>query len=191
MPACATIKSCYRFFLLILAFIPCAHAAPFKITSANVEHIGNGYVFTGTVDYTLTPRVMEALENGVPITFFQQFELIRSTPLLGKYWHWNTKLWKTTLRYQLRYHALAQQYVLRSLDTHHMRNFPTLAGALEALGQIEKLSLPPDLTQHTKHLILRLRSGIDLHALPTPMRPGALLSNKWQLTSTWVEATWR
>ena len=168
-----------------------AHAANFKITLAQVKHIGNGHVFNGNVDYTLTPRVKEALENGVPIIFFQQFKLIRSTPILGKYWHWDTLLWKTTLRFQLRYHALAEQYVLQSLNTHHTRNFPTLNGALEAMGKIEPMTLPPDLTDDTKNLVLKVRSGIDLHALPTPMRPGALLSSKWQLTSPWVDASWQ
>jgi hypothetical protein len=63
-------------------------------------------------------------------------------------------------------------------------------GALAAVGHIENLSLPPEHTTKTGNLILRIRSGLDLYALPTPMRPGALISSKWQLTSPWVEAVW-
>ncbi len=163
----------------------------FKVESATVSKIGNGYVLDALIKYPLTPRVVEALDNGVPITFIQQIRLIRSIPLLGKYWQWEKTRWQTTLNYQLRYHALSKLYVLLSLDTRHQRTFPSLQAALDALGRIEAFSLPPKHLSDTLVTQLQLRSGLDLHALPTPMRPGALISNKWQLTSPWVTAKWR
>ncbi len=189
MPASAIVKFISRFVLLVLFATPIM-AENFSVQSATVSKIGNGYIVNAEMHYPLSERVIEALENSVPITFSQQLELINSVPLLGKYWQWQEVLWTTELQFELRYHALTQQYVLHSLDTLHQQNFPTLESVLNALGQIKNLSLPPEYLTDRENLSLNLRTELDLHALPTPMRPGALISSKWQLTSPWVAATW-
>ena len=79
---------------------------------------------------------------------------------------------------------------MQSLDTQYQRNFPSLDSALNALGSINMLNLPPEYLEDIDALTLQVRSELDLYALPTPMRPGALLSNKWQLSSPWKEAVW-
>lgn len=165
-------------------------AESFTVESAQVSPIGNGFVLNAKIKYPLTPRIKEAIEHGVPIIFIQQFEIIKSLPLLGKYWQWNETLWTSEIHYQLRYHALTELYILVDLDTRHQRNYSSLPVALEALGAIKQLGLPPEYLTDTDNLILQVRSGLDLNALPTPMRPGALISSKWQLTSPWVVAEW-
>lgn len=191
MPVCSIARSFYRYLLLAIIFwSPVVAASTFKIDSAKIEQIGNGYTLHAEISYPLTPRVLEALHNGVPITFFQELELIHAIPLLGDLWQWESTLWQSELKYELHFHALTLQYVLRSVDTHYQQSFPTLHDALRALGHVEKLTLPPKHTADTDNLVLKIRSGLDLNALPTPMRPGALVSRKWQLTSPWVEATW-
>ena len=175
--------------LILLSFS--ARAETFYIDYATVNPIGNGYVLNAKIKYPLTARVKEAIDNGITITFSQQFELIDSTPILGKYWHWNTTLWSSEIRYQLRYHALTQQYLLLDIDTHLQQNFSTLDDTLNALGRIINFNLPPEYIDEPDTLIFQLRSGIDLNSLPTPMRPGVLVSSKWQLTSPWVAAQWQ
>ena len=86
--------------------------------------------------------------------------------------------------------ALYNGVPITFVETKTHRNFPTMEGALQAMGEIEDFSLPPQHTLDTHDLILRLRSQIDLHALPSPMRPGAFLSNKWDLASEWREVAW-
>ncbi len=194
MSAFVTVKRILILGLLLLISTS-SIADNFKVQSAQISKIGNGYILNAIIKYPLTPRVAEALNNGVPITFLQQLELIKSVPILGKYWQWDETLWSSSLRYELRYHALSDRYVLRTLDTAHHRTFPSLDSALSALGKIEAFNLPPkhllDMNKLViQDLILQIRSGLDLHALPTPMRPGALISTKWRLTSPWIEATW-
>jgi hypothetical protein len=190
MPACGAAKQHLRLLLLVLlSYSSLAHATIFSVNNPHVYQIGNGYVLSADIEYPLTPRVIEALQNGVPITFFQEFRLVETFPLLGRFWQWETTLWQSLLHYEIRYHALSEQYVLRAVETETQQSYPTLDGALVALGQIRDLSLPPEFT-HSNDVILQLRSGLDLNALPTPMRPGALLSSKWQLTSPWVQAAW-
>lgn len=173
-----------------LALPMTAQAAEFTISQAQVYQIDSGYKLNATISYPLTPRVQEALENGVPITFFQEIQLLDRTPLLWDWWQWDEIIWTTEIRYELRYHDLSQQYMLHSLDAANHRNFTTLASALNAMGDITSFILPPSFTKSTDRTILRLRSGIDLTALPSPMRPGAMISSKWDLNSDWFEAIW-
>mgnify|MGYP003633924694 CR=1 FL=1 len=176
--------------LLFMSSMSNVRAGTFNIPDARIAKIGNGHVLNATINYPLTPRVIEALDNGIPIVFFQEFKLIDITPLLGEYWQWEETLWQTRIRYELRYHALAQQYVLQDIATGKERYFPSLEGALHALGKIQNFTLPPEHMAETKQLKFQLKSGIDLYALPTPMRPGAIISSKWHLTSPWTSAQW-
>ena len=180
----------FTLFAFALLISSSSLAGNFEIQSAAVSKIGNGYILNAKIKYPLTPRIMEAIDNGVPITFLQQLKLIHSIPIFGKYWQWEQTLWNTSLRYELRYHALTEQYVLKALDTKDHRNFPSLNSALTALGTIQDLGLPPEYFADTDGLTLQIRSGLDLYALPTPMRPGALLSSKWQVTSPWKIVIW-
>lgn len=176
--------------LLFAGSISAVQASAFNIPSAHITKIGNGHVLNASINYPLSARVIEALDNGIPIVFFQELELIDSTPLLGQYWAWEQTLWTTEIRYELRYHALVEQYILSDMATGKQRYFPSIEGALNTLGMIRNFTLPPEYLLETNHLILRLRSGIDLYALPTPMRPGALISSKWKLNSPWTPAQW-
>lgn len=188
MPVCSAAKRLIQLFCWLA--LPLTAQAQFTIDQAQVYQIGNGYTLNASISYPLTPRVQEALENGVPITFFQEIQLIERTPLLWDWWQWDETIWSAEIRYELRYHDLSQQYMLYSPETDNHRNFTTLASALTAMGNITNLTLPPALTKIADGRILRLRSGIDLTALPSPMRPGAMISSKWDLTSPWFEALW-
>lgn len=191
MPAFAVAKRGLQLLiLLVLCYSGLASATIFSVNNPRVHQIGNGYVLSAQIDYPLTPRVIEALQNGVPVTFFQELKLVESIPILGRFWQWETNMWQTRLNYQLRYHALSEQYVLKSLETGDQQNFPNLDGALTSLGKMQDISLPPEYTADPENLKLLIRSGLDLNALPTPMRPGAMISSKWQLTSPWVQAVW-
>lgn len=189
MPVCSAAKRLMQL-LCWLALPMTAQAAQFTVNQAQIYKIGSSYTVNSSISYQLTPRVKEALENGVPITFFQQIQLLERTPLLWNWWQWDEVLWETEIRHELRYHDLSKQYMLHSLDDENHRNFTTLDSALNAMGIISNLTLPPTLAQTTDINILRLRSGIDLAALPSPMRPGAMISSKWDLTSEWFEALW-
>jgi len=184
MPA----SSIAKLFLLLILSMP-VYAETFSIDYARVTKIGNGFVLNAHINYPLTARVKEAIANSVPIVFSQQIKLIRQTPLLGKHWIWEQTAWLTEIRYEIRYHALSQQYIILDLATQNQNTYPSLDDALRALGSVY-LSLPPEHLTETQNLSLHIRSELDLYALPTPMRPGALISKKWQLASPWVNAQW-
>ena len=184
------VKRYWQLILLLTLSISPVYADVFRVESARVTKIGNGYVLNAQFSYPLTERVKEAIANSVPIVFSQQLKLVRQTPLLGKYWIWEQTPWLSEIRYEIRYHALSQQYVVQNLGTQHRNNYPSLDNALHEMGKISALSLPPEHMLKTHNLSLQVRSELDLYALPTPMRPGALISKKWQLASPWIFAQW-
>lgn len=190
MPAYVIAKATLLSFCLLCFSLIGEAAEQVSVPHAKVTKTGNGYTLNATIHYPLSPRIIEAIDHGVPITFNQEFQLINTFPLIGKYWQWQNTLWSSTIRYQLRYHALSNQYVLIALDTSKQRNFPSLEVTLNALGIVENLNLPPEYLLDLNNITLQIRSGIDINALPTPMRPGALISDKWQVGSPWVDAVW-
>ncbi|THF56264.1 MAG: DUF4390 domain-containing protein [Methylophaga nitratireducenticrescens] len=190
MPAYVTVKRLLTSIVFVFVSVQTVQAESFYIADAHTSPAGNGYLLNAEINYPLNARVKEALYNGVPITFVQEIQLIRVYPVLGEWWQWRNNIWSTEIRYVLRYHDLSQQYLLHSMATKTHRNFPTMEGALNAMGEIKDLSLPPQHTLETDNLILRLRSQLDLNALPSPMRPGAFLSSKWDLASDWYEVAW-
>lgn len=191
MPVSVIAKLFYPLHWVLLLVSTSLSAETFSIETAQISQIGNGHVLNATVKYPLTLRVIEAIDNGVPITFVQKFQIIKSLPLLGDYWHWNEKVWESKIISQLKFHALTEQYVLVNLGTKHQRNYSSLDIALHALGTINNFNLPPDVLYGEDNLVVQLRSELDLNALPTPMRPGALISSKWHLSSPWVTAEWQ
>ena len=190
MPVSVTAKSFSLLLWALLLVSTVLLADSFSIEKAQVSKIGNGHVLNASIKYPLTIRVIEAIDNGVPITFVQRFKIIKSLPVLGDYWQWEQTLWESEIFFELKYHALTEQYVLVDMDTRHQRNYSSLNTALHDLGTIKNLSLPPEILADSDNLMVQLSSELDLNALPTPMRPGALLSKKWQLASPWVTATW-
>jgi len=177
--------------LISLGLLLLSHTAQgaehISVPYAQITKTGTVYNLNATIYYPLSPRIVEAIDHGVPITFYQEFQLLEP---FSMYWLWQQKLWSRTARYQLRYHALSKQYILLSLGTLQRRSFPSLDTALDDLGEIKDLNLPPKHLINTSNLTLQLRSGVDIRALPSPMRPGALISDKWQIKSPWVNATW-
>lgn len=191
MPAYVTAKQFFASLLFVFVSVQTVQAQSFHIDEATTSPAGNGYLLNAKISYPLNPRVKEAIYNGVPITFVQEIQLIKRYPLLGDWWQWRSNIWSSELRYVLRYHDLSQQYLLHSLTPPKAhRNFSTIESALNSMGEIRDLSLPPQHTLQTDDLILRLRTEIDLNALPSPMRPGAFISSKWDLASDWYEVAW-
>ena len=190
MPAFVNVSRLLIIGLLFFSLSANSHAINFNVHSAQLEKIENSYLLNAHLKYPLTARVKEAIENSITLTFWQAFRLVRSVPIIKHVWYRQKTVWMVELNYELRYHALSKQYTLKALDTGKLRNFPTLELALSSLGTIKAFNLPQAHTLDTHNLTLQIRSGLNLYALPTPMRPGALISTKWHLNSPWSTVTW-
>ncbi len=134
------------------------------------------------IDYQLNDTVSEALDNGVPLTFETHVQMRRA-----KAWIWEKDAVDHRLRTVLRYRPLSGLYELRNLEGDEGLAFATRDAALGALGRIVAMPVIDrarlDLDQE---YLVRVEVGLDIEALPLPMRPLAYLKPEWSLSSeTW------
>ncbi|EDN70429.1 proline rich signal peptide protein [Beggiatoa sp. PS] len=133
-------------------------------------------------DYGLTEVTLDALQNGVPLTMELTIRLEQNRRFL-----WDKEITTLKQRYELRYHALRRQYVVKYLNTDIEEFFLNLNDALNRLGNLTDFPLID------KHLIKKNRGSywvymqiyLDIESLPVPLRPIAYLSSQWRLSSSW------
>lgn len=127
----------------------------------------------------------EAIGKGVAVVIALDVEVHRKRP-----WYWpEQRVASLEQRYQLKYHALTDHYLLTNLNTGVQSGFPTLSTMLESLGTITDLPvLDRQLLQSDLEYTARLRVRLDLDALPAPLRLLAYVTPKWHQASDWY--TW-
>lgn len=135
--------------------------------------------------YELSETMIEALENGVPLTFVTEVML---EPEGNSFWE--SALVKKRLERKLRYHPLAESYEVWDSLTNQSRFFATREAALVALGDIKNwVMIPADRLEKKRFYRVTVESWHDIAALPLPLRPRAYLSPGWHLSSKVYE--WR
>jgi hypothetical protein len=168
--------------LLWLWLLPLAGmAGGFEITRLQCPLEEEYYRLDAEIDYRFSPDALEALQNGVRLTLELHIQVRRRDA-----WVWQEDIKSSRLRYTLRYHALSGLYQLEELGGGNRQSFATLEAALTALGSIDGLPLvkASQLAPGIRYLA-RLKTSLDLDALPLPLRPLAYLSPSWNLSSGW------
>lgn len=138
-----------------------------------------GIVLDADFELDLTPRLEDALTNGVPLYFVFEFESTRPR------WYWfDEKIGAATLTARLSFHALTRTYRLSTGTLH--QSFATLDEALRALGRVrEWLVLPRDALRPDTTYNAYVRMRLDTAQLPKPFQVSALANREWVLASPW------
>lgn len=156
----------------------------FVVQSGGVRLVDEVYLLDARIHYQFSRPVLEALENGVPLVIDLQIELRRQRDLL-----WDAQQARLSQRYQLSYHVLTEQYLVKNLNSAVQQSLTQAEEAMEALGNIEGLPLiDKRLLEEGETYEVRLRPRLDIDELPTPMRLPAYFSAQWRLPGEWV--TW-
>lgn len=156
-------------------------AEEITVQNASTRLVDDVYVLNAEIDYAFTPVVLDALENGVPITIEMRIEILRE-----RQWFWDVEFAVVEQRYRLQYHALSELYLVKNLNTGVRSNFPTRRAALGAIGAISDFPLLDSrLLDGEKQYMARLRTRLDIGALPTPLQLLAYISPEWHLESEW------
>jgi hypothetical protein len=159
--------------------------AEFRVAEMQCNLVAGTYVLDATVEYEFSEKALEALDNGVPLTLEMHLQLRRKGA-----WLWEEDELDSHLRFQLRYHALASLYQLLDLQSGQQQSFATRDAAIAALGEIHSLPVIAHKQLEPGEVYeLRLRTFLDIDALPLPLRPMAYLSPSWNLSSK--SKTWR
>ena len=163
---------------------PRPDSGKFSVQGGAVRPVDEVYVLDAQIDYQFSAPVLEALDSGVPLVVELQIEVKRH-----RSWLWNERKTRLAQRYQLSYHALTEQYLVKNLNSAAQQNLPSAEAAISALGQVMDLPLlDKRLLAVGENYTVRLRARLDLDALPTPLRLPAYFSPQWRLTSEWY--TW-
>lgn len=167
------------FTVLLLAWLSMAVAAPaLKFDQVTITLGEDNRIFLDAqVNYDLNPTTLEALENGVPLTFETHIQMRELDA-----WVWSPDVVEFRLRSVLRYRPLSGLYEVLLVGLDDKQVFATRASALRHMGRIHNLALVDraSLDLNTEYLV-RLRSYLDVEALPLPMRPLAYLSSDWSI----------
>lgn len=167
--------------LLWVALDAPAQAEGFSVQTATAYVQEGSYRLNASVHYELSGEVLQALNNGVPLTLVLETRVQRVRP-----WWSNALLARQEQRHQLTFHAFSGQYLVRNLASDTLEIYPSLASALFELGTVVNLPLLPvsELTAG-KDYEVQLRALLDIEALPAPLRPVAYVNPGWRLISEW------
>ncbi|MCW8828307.1 MAG: DUF4390 domain-containing protein [Gammaproteobacteria bacterium] len=161
-----------------------ALAEGFFITGIHTRLQDNVYRLDANIDYRLSDDALDALNNGVPLTFQVEIEIQRK-----RRWWLDAVVATLQQRYQLRFHALSHQYQVHNINSGAFYSFHTLEGALENLGDLNDFPLlDRQLVEEGEAYEVLLHVELDIEALPSPLRPLAYITPAWRLNSDWY--TW-
>lgn len=140
------------------------------------------YQLNASIQYELNETTLEALDNGIPLTFELHVQIRRKGA-----WIWESDVIDTRFRSQLRYHPLSSLYEVYDLASKQKKVFATRDAAIQELGRLDEIPLvdKESLEPETVYRVT-LETRLDVEALPLPLRPKAHISPEWHLSSnTW------
>lgn len=152
------------------------------VKTAEVARQGDNYVLSADIEYQLSARAKEALQNGVPL-----FWDIHIKTLQHRDYFWDTTLINTGIRYRIQYHALLNMYRVRNESSGELYNFSSLSAAQDAMSTIRNFQvLDKALYVPGKRYLVGIKVTLDRDALPLPLRPIAYTNPQWYLSSDWT-----
>jgi hypothetical protein len=165
------------------AYTAAAHAANpgFTIKRAETKLIDKVYHLSVQIDYQFSKQVLEAIESGVPIVLALDIDVRRPRNYM-----WDEQIAQLRQRFQLQYHALTEQYIVKNLNSGAQNTAPTLNTALYYLRDINNIPLiDQQLLKPKQHYQVRLKVSLEFDSLPVPLKLSAYLSRSWWLGSDW------
>jgi hypothetical protein len=168
---------------LLLLAAPGVRAEDIRITATEIAGTPDGLLLSADFAFEFTPRLQEALNQGIPLYFVIDFELSR------RRWYWfDELLLERSQKLRLWYHALTRQYRLSGENLY--QSFESLAEARQALSHLQHWVLAePGLVRPGSGYRAALRMRLDTAELPKPFQASALASRDWTLASAWYRWT--
>ncbi|MGB0721376.1 MAG: DUF4390 domain-containing protein [Gammaproteobacteria bacterium] len=160
-----------------------AKATDFQLLDSRVYLKDDSYLLDARIDVALTEGVLEALNSGVPLEFNLELEVVEKRPVF-----WDRVIRSRDRAFRLRYHTLSRTYLLTRLENDETSAHHTLSSAIGAMANLkaEPLMRRGGLYRGLRYGV-RLRLGLDLDALPSPLQVPARFSKDWQLVSPWFK----
>lgn len=157
--------------------------ADFKVAELQPELGEQALVLNGQLELGLNIKVEEALAKGIPLEVVIDVHLYRE-----RHFWWDAKIASWTLHRRIQYHALSGQYLVNTMEpeAESGESLLTLQEALKQLGFLDDVTLALEEPVTPGAHFVDVRVGLDIEALPTPLRPVAYTSLTWHLNSGWT-----
>jgi hypothetical protein len=158
--------------------------APFDVRSAFIEPREHVYQLNATLDLSLSSSAVRALADGVPVTIELDLTIVRNRRYLT-----DVQIGSLVQRWQLRYDALSERYLVKNLNSSQQTSHATLQAAIAELSVIQSLPiLDESLMQKGKQYeaSLRVMTTVD-GGLPTALKY-VMFWIDWRRISDWY--TW-
>jgi hypothetical protein len=151
------------------------------VKNAETSLLGDDYVLTADIDYQLSEKAIEALNNGVSLYWTYQFRIRKHRDFL-----WDNTLVEKSFRYRIQYHALLKMYRVSNESNGSVDNFSTLQAALDLLSTLRDYRLIEKIKISDKEsYVAGMKITFERDALPLPLRPIAYTNSQWFLSSDW------
>lgn len=167
--------------VLLLPALSASQQPPGAEVTGGTTQLRNGvWYLDARIDYRLSTEAVDALENGVPLSFELQIDLMRERRLLP-----NAPVASLRQDYELSWQPVARSYLIRNMHGGEQRTHSTLGGALQDLGRIVDLPLIDAALLEPASYIVSLRVRLDQGKLPGPLRLLAFWKDGLNLDSDW------
>jgi len=152
-----------------------------EITNINIEQVAENYELNMDIDYKLSSVAKEALQKGIALAWAVKIKVQRKGVL------WDNTLKEQELNYQIQNHALLNLYGVKNLKTGKKSLFSTLAGALDFISKVRRLSLiNKRLIELDQRYYIAVKVMFEHEILPVPIRPFSYFDPQWALSSHWT-----
>jgi len=153
-----------------------------EVKNAEITLQDNSYVLSADMDYRLSVRALEALQNGVPLYWDIHIKIQQHRD-----YFWDKTLINTGIRYRIQYHALLNMYRVINEGSGELYNFSTLSTALDLMSTIHGFHvMDRAVGTSTERYAVGIKVTLDRDALPLPLRPIAYTNPQWYLSSDWT-----
>lgn len=162
---------------------PAVHAQETDIVIRDIrtELRDEVWYLSARIDYQLNRQMLDALQNGINLTFSLQASVdkVRS-------WLPNSEVKALQRDYELSWQPLSRGYLVRNTGTGAQTAHTTLFAALHELGTISDLPLvDTSLLEPGARYEVSLRTLLDQQHLPGPLRILAFWNDDFSLESDW------
>jgi len=169
-------------FLWLMPALSYADRFGVEVKNAEITLQDDSYVLSADIDYQLSARAKEALQNGVPL-----FWDIRIKTFQRRDYFWDKTLVNSSIRYRIQYHALLNMYRVRNEGSGELYNFSTLSAALDLMSTIHDFRvMDKSVSAQGERYAVGIKVTLDRDALPLPLRPVAYTNPQWYLSSDWT-----
>ena len=152
-----------------------------EIRNASTRLDAGVWYLAARIDYRLNRDTLDALQNGIPLTFELRIEVTED-----RNWLPDEEVAALRQYFELSWQPLSRGYLVRNKNSGDQRAHTTLFAALNDLGRITALPLiDAALIEADKDYQVRLRAVLDQQQLPGPLRMLAFWDDDFTLESEW------